>query len=83
MNSIARRTIPSTRITARKDFFVSVANIELPADISEIDEWMRAARITGKLTVLYNQGGVYGIVLERRTRVRQADADLVHALLGK
>jgi hypothetical protein len=35
------------------------------------------------LTVLYNQGGVYGIILERRTKVRQADADLVHALLGK
>ena len=83
MNSIARRTIPSTRIAARKHYFVSFASIELPADISEIDEWMRAARITGKLTVLYNQGGVYGIILERRTRVRQADDDLIHALLGK
>jgi hypothetical protein len=83
MNSIAQRTIPSTKITARKNYFVSVASIEPSADISEIVELIRATRFTGELTILYNQGGVIGIILERWTRVCQADADLVHALLDK
>jgi hypothetical protein len=53
--------------------------------IEDCSHCVRGSMKLNLLTVLYNQGGVYGIILERRTKVRQADADadLVHALLGK
>jgi hypothetical protein len=70
------------KIISQKDYLVTEVNIALPSDLNELDTVMKAARGTGRIVATYQQGGVYGINLEQRTRIREGVADQVRKLVG-
>ncbi len=69
------------RIKVQKDYYMTEASIDLPGDVRQLDELLRAMKSTGKMVVQYNQGSVQGINVEQRTKISDAAAAEIRALL--
>jgi hypothetical protein len=70
------------RIKAQKDYLLTEVNIEVPADLGELDTRMKEMKSAGKIVSLYNQGGVLGVNVEQRTKIPDAQVDEVRRLVG-
>ena len=70
------------KIKAQKDVLRTEASIELPADVSQVDELLRATKTNGKMVVLYNQGYVQGINLEQNTKVPAGKSEEIRKILS-
>lgn len=71
-----------TKVKTQKDYLLTEVTIELPANIGEIDHLMRSTKASGKVTVLYQNGGVMGVSVEQKTKTTQTDSVKVRDLLG-
>ncbi len=71
-----------TKVKTQKDYLLTEVSIELPADLGELDAIMRATKATGKIVVVYNQGGILGINVEQKTRANESDSEKVRGILG-
>jgi hypothetical protein len=70
------------KIMAQRDYLLTEVSIELPCDLGELEDLMKASRGTGKIVALYQQGGTTGINLEQKTKIRDSVADKVRELVG-
>jgi hypothetical protein len=70
------------RIKTQRDYLLTEASIELPCDISALDYLMKASKGSGKITAVYEGGGVLGVNVEQKTRIRDAMSDKVRELIG-
>jgi hypothetical protein len=68
-------------IKVQRDYLLTEVSVELPADVKQWDEIMRAAGTNGKMVVLYNQGSVLGINIEQRTKLPEQLATETRAKL--
>ena len=68
-------------IKIQKDYYLTEVSVELPADISQVDEVLRATKTNGKMIVLYNQGFVNGINVEQRTKISDDAASKIRPIL--
>jgi hypothetical protein len=68
-------------IKIQKDFYLTEASIELPADIGQLSEILKATKTTGKLVIQYNQGSVQGVNVEQRTKISDTQATKIRPLL--
>jgi hypothetical protein len=57
-------------------------SIELPCNLNDLDSLMKASRGTGKIVAVYQQGGVVGVNVEQKTKIRGATADRVREMVG-
>lgn len=71
-----------TKIKTQKDYLLTEASIELPADLAELDSIMKASKATGKIVIVYNMGGILGINVEQKTKASDSEAAKVRGLLG-
>ncbi len=69
------------KIKVQKDQLRTEASIELPAQVSEVDELLRAAKTDGKMIVLYNNGYIQGINIEQNTKIAESKTAKIRALL--
>jgi hypothetical protein len=69
------------KIKVQRDYLLTEASVELAANVSEVDEILRASKTNGKMIVLYNQGSVQGINVEQRTKVSESKSAEIRALL--
>lgn len=65
----------------QRDYLRTEASIELPADVSQVDEILRAAKTDGKMVVLYNKGYVQGINIEQNTKISENKTEKIRAML--
>jgi hypothetical protein len=68
-------------IKIQRDFYLTEASIELPTDIGQLSEILKATKTTGKLVIQYNQGSVQGVNVEQRTKISDAQAAEIRPLL--
>lgn len=69
------------RMKTQRDHYLTEAVIELPSNVGQVDELLRAVKTTGKMTVIYNDGGVIGINVEQKTKISEAKAAELRPLL--
>jgi hypothetical protein len=69
-------------IKVQRDFLRTEASITLPANVSDVDEIMRATKTNGKMVVLYNQGYVQGINIEQNTKVPEGKSEEIRQILN-
>jgi hypothetical protein len=69
-------------VKVQKDYLETEFSIDLPADVSEVDQIMRAIKANGKMVVLYNDGHIQGINATQRTKMTEAESEKVRQLLS-
>lgn len=72
----------AVRIKTQTDYLLTECSIELPCELNDIDFLLRATRGTGKIVAVYNEGGLLGINVEQKTKIRGAVADKVREVVG-
>jgi hypothetical protein len=70
------------RIKTQRDYLLTEVSMELPCDLSDLDLVMRTQRATGKIVAQYSEGGLLGINVEQRTKVREGISDKVREIIG-
>lgn len=77
------------QLKTQNDYLLTEVSIELPLDkaeqaktLGELDFLMRTSRGTGKIIAVYSDGGMYGINVEQKTKIRGAVADRVRQVVG-
>ena len=69
------------KIKVQRDYLLTEATIELAADVSQVDEILKASKTSGKMIVLYNNGFIQGINVEQRTKLSDAKAEKIRDML--
>lgn len=70
------------KVKVQKDHYLTEVSVEVPADVSQVDELLKATKTTGKMIVLYNRGGVQAINIEQKTMINTKDGDQIKKILG-
>ena len=70
------------KIKVQKDYYRTEVSIDLPSNVSELDEVLRATKTNGKMVVLYNQGVIQGINVEQNTKIAESATAQIKDLLG-
>jgi len=69
-------------IKVQKDYYLTEVSIELPTNVSQVDEVLKATKTNGKMVIQYNQGNIQGVNVEQRTKISESQANEIRALLG-
>jgi hypothetical protein len=69
------------KVSVQRDYLRTEASISLPAQVSEVDELLRATKTNGKMVVLYNKGYIQGINIEQNEKMSDAKSVEVRTLL--
>ena len=72
----------SVKAKIQKDYLQTEVSIELPADVSQVDQLLRATKTNGKMVVLYNDGHIQGINVEQRTKIVEPKSTKIRELLA-
>lgn len=79
----------TVKLQSQNDYLLTEVTIDLPLDreeqgklLGEIDALMRASHGTGKVVAQYSAGGLNGINVEQRSKIRGAAADKVRQIVG-
>jgi len=70
------------RVKTQRDYLLTEVSIDLPCDLNDLDYLMRTSRATGKIVAQYSEGGLLGINLEQKTKMRDGVSDKVRELIG-
>jgi len=71
----------SIKIKVQRDYLRTEASIDLPVQVSEVDELLRAAKTDGKMVVLYNKGYIQGINIEQNEKLTDSKSSEIRAML--
>jgi len=69
-------------IKVQKDYYLTEVSIDLPTNVAQVDEVLKATKTNGKMVVQYNQGNVQGVNIEQRTKISDAQANEIRELLN-
>jgi hypothetical protein len=69
------------KIKIQRDVLRTEATIELPAQVAEVDELLRATNTDGKLIVLYNKGYIQGINIEQNEKIPETKTSQIRTIL--
>lgn len=70
------------KVKTQRDSLTTEISLELPVNLSELDQLMKTIKATGKIVVVYNQGGVLGINVEQKKKASDVQSVKVRDLLG-
>jgi hypothetical protein len=71
-----------TKVTAQADYLLTELSIERTSDLNELDAIIKSTKSTGKVTIVYNNGGRIGINIEQKTKATEGDSVKVRDILG-
>jgi hypothetical protein len=69
------------KIKVQRDVLRTEATIELPADVSQVDEILKATKTSGKMIVLYNDGFIQGINIEQNQKIPESKSSHIRTIL--
>jgi hypothetical protein len=69
-------------IKTQHDYLLTEVSIDLPCDLNSLDYLMKAVRGTGKIVAVYSEGGLLGVNIEQKTKLRGVAADKVREIAG-
>lgn len=72
----------AVKIQSQKDYLLTEVCIEMPCDLNALDYLMRSIHATGKIVAQYSAGGLNGVSIEQKTRIRESVSDQVRDLIG-
>lgn len=70
------------KIKSQADYLLTEVTLEMPFDVAEADDLMKAMRANGKMVVQYNGGNCPGINIEQKTRISEKIAAEIRAKVG-
>jgi len=70
------------KVKKQKDIYLTEVSVDLPANISEIDNMLRLSKSTGKLVVLYNNGFHAAINVEQKTKINDEKSEQMRSILA-
>jgi hypothetical protein len=70
------------RIKTQRDYLLTEVSVELPCDLNALDYLMRSSHGTGKIVAVYSDGGLLGVNIEQKTKIRENVSDQVRELIG-
>ena len=71
----------AVKVKVQRDYLRTESSVEASANISQVDEIMKASKTNGKMVVLYNEGHVQGINIEQNTKIPEAKTGKVREIL--
>jgi len=72
----------AVKIKTQHDYLLTEVSVDLPCDLNALDNLMRISRGTGKIVAVYSEGGLLGINVEQKTKVRAGVSDKVREVVG-
>jgi len=72
----------SVKAKAQKDIFRTEVSLELPVDVSRVNEMMLAMKTHGKMVIVYSQGAHQAVNLEQNSTIPESKAGEMRAMLG-
>lgn len=57
-------------IKTQHDYLLTEVSVDLPCDLNDLDYLMKTSRGTGKIVAVYSEGGLLGINIEQKTKIR-------------
>ena len=69
------------KIKAQRDYLKTETTVDLPANVAEVDEILKATKTNGKMVVLYNQGCVQGINVEQNAKIGETKSTEIRKFL--
>jgi hypothetical protein len=70
------------KVKVQRDYLRTEASIDLPAQVAEVDELLRAAKTDGKMVVLYNKGYIQGINIEQNEKLSDSMSAEIRTMLN-
>jgi hypothetical protein len=70
------------KVKNQKDYLLTEVTMDLPTSVSEIDALMRSIKASGKVVILYQDGGIMGVNVEQKKKTTPAETEKVKHLLG-
>ena len=70
------------RIKSQQDYLLTESAVELPCNLAEVDYLMRQAKATGRIVAQYSQGGLLGVNVEQRAKIREPHSTKVRDMIG-
>jgi hypothetical protein len=70
------------KVKTQHDYLLTEFSVDLPCDLNDLDYLMRTSRGTGKIVAVYSEGGLLGINVEQKSKVRVGVADKVREIVG-
>jgi len=71
----------SIKVKVQRDYLRTEASIELPADVAQVHEVLKATKTSGKMVVLYNEGCIQGINVEQNTKIPESKSGEIRTML--
>jgi hypothetical protein len=72
----------SLKAKIQRDYLLTESNINLPANVADVDEMLRGTKSTARMVVMYNQGVLAAINVEQRAKMGEKESAEVRSLLG-
>jgi hypothetical protein len=72
----------SLKAKIQRDYLLTESNINLPANVADVDEMLRGTKSTARMVVMYNQGVLAAINVEQRAKMGEKESTEVRSLLG-
>ena len=69
------------KIKVQRDYLLTEATVET-SDLNSLAEILKAAKASGKIVAVYNQGGVIGVNIEQRTKIPEGKSEEIRAILN-
>jgi hypothetical protein len=70
------------KVKTQRDYLLTEASISTDVNLSDLDALMKSMKATGKIVVVYNQGGILGINVEQKTKASEGNSEKVRDILG-
>ena len=69
-------------IKSQVDYLLTEVSLDQTSNLADLDQIMRSTKATGKIIVSYSQGGLNGINIEQKARIKANVSDEVRQLIG-
>lgn len=72
----------SVKIKTQNDYLLTEVAIALPTNLSDLAELMKTLKATGRIVVMFSNGGIFGVSVEQRLKLKDADSKSVREALS-
>ena len=70
------------KLKIQKDYLLTEASVELPANFNELDAEMRKMKATGKIVAVYSDVGLLGVNVEQKSRATEKESEQMRTIMG-
>lgn len=70
------------KIKTQTDYFLTEVTFEAPVDLAEVQQMIKRTHSNSKITAIFNEGGVIGVNIEQKKRVKADQSANIREMLG-